>query len=115
MILVCEGFVKIADTKDIQPSQMKEVQFDDEDVCIANVDGKHYAIGNVYTHEGGSLADGILEGYEVGCPWHGSKFDIRNGKVARPLAQRQEPTYEVKVEDGGILIRKQQKDKPDQR
>jgi glycine betaine catabolism B len=50
-----EGFVKIADRNDIQPSQMKEVQFDDEDVCVANVDGKYYAIGNVCTHEGGPL------------------------------------------------------------
>jgi nitrite reductase/ring-hydroxylating ferredoxin subunit len=94
---------------DLQPKILKLV------ANLSNVDGKYYAIGNVYTHEGGPLDDGILEGYEVECPWHGSKFDIRNGKVARPPAQRQEPTYEVKVEDGGILIRKQQKDKPDQR
>ena len=63
-----EDFVKIANTKDIQPLQMKEVQFDGEDVCIANVEGKYYAIGNVCTHEGGPLADGRLEGYEVECP-----------------------------------------------
>ena len=30
-----DDFVKVAETKDIQASQMKEVQFDNEDVCIA--------------------------------------------------------------------------------
>src|SRR5689334_1930457 len=52
-------FVKVAETKDIQTSQMKEVQIDGQDVCIANVGGKYYAIGNVCTHEGGPLADGV--------------------------------------------------------
>jgi nitrite reductase/ring-hydroxylating ferredoxin subunit len=53
-----EGFIKVANTKDISPSKMKEVQVDGENVCIANVDGKYYAIGSICTHEGGPLADG---------------------------------------------------------
>src|SRR2546428_656735 len=65
------------------------------------------AISNICTHMGGPLADGTLEGYEVECPWHGSKFDIRTGKVTRPPAKTPEQTYEVKVVDGNdILIRK---------
>jgi nitrite reductase/ring-hydroxylating ferredoxin subunit len=38
-------------------------------------------------------------------PWHGSKFDIRTGKVVRPPAMREEPTYEVNVEDNNVLIK----------
>jgi glycine betaine catabolism B len=106
-------FVKVAELKDVPPKNMKTVEVNGEKICLANIEGKYYAIGNVCTHMGGPLAEGKLEGYEIQCPWHGSKFDIRNGKVTRPPAQRQEPTYEVKVEGGGILIRKQ-KDKPEQ-
>lgn len=67
-------------------------------VCLANVEGYYYyALGNVCTYLGGpTLAQGKLEGYEVQCPWDGSRFDIRTGKVARPLAMRSEPTYEIK-------------------
>jgi glycine betaine catabolism B len=57
------------------------------------------------TTNGGPLAEGKLEGYEVQCPWHGSKFDIRSGKVTRPPAMRPEPKYEVKVEGNNILIK----------
>ena len=74
-----EDLVKVANTKDIQPSQMKEVEVNGEKICLANVDGKYYAIG-ICTHLGGPLAQGKLEGYEVQCPWHGSRFDIRTGK-----------------------------------
>src|SRR5919202_2186900 len=101
-----KDFVKVAETKDIQTSQMKEVQIDSEDVCIANVDGKYYAIGNVCTHEGGPLADGVLEGYEVECPWHQSKFDVRTGEVRGPPASESEPTYEIKVDGNSIVVKK---------
>lgn len=102
-------FVKVAETKDIQPSQMKAVEVDGKKVCVANVEGKYYAIGNVCTHVGGPLHEGILEGYEVECPWHGSKFDVRTGKQTRPPAMRPEPVYEVKVDDSSILLKKQPK------
>ncbi|HZD81565.1 MAG TPA: Rieske 2Fe-2S domain-containing protein [Nitrososphaeraceae archaeon] len=101
-----DDFVKVAETKDIQRSQMKEVQIDGQDICIANVDGKYYAIGNVCTHEGGPLADGRLEGYEVECPWHQSKFDVRTGEVTSPPASESEPIYEIKVDGTSILVRK---------
>jgi glycine betaine catabolism B len=101
-----ENFVKVAETKDIQTSQMKEVQIDGQDVCIANVEGKYYAIGNVCTHEGGPLADGKLEGYEVECPWHQSRFDVRTGGVTSPPASESEPTYEIKVDGNSILVKK---------
>jgi glycine betaine catabolism B len=102
-------FVKVAEGKDIQPSTMKAVEVNGEKICLANVEGKYYAIGNVCTHLGGPLAQGKLEGYEVQCPWHGSRFDIRTGKVVRPPAMRSEPTYEIKVEDDNILVKNRAK------
>lgn len=110
-VLSEEDFVKAADTKDIPPSKMKEVQVDGENICVANVEGKYYAIGSICTHEGGPLADGTLEGYEVECPWHQSKFDVRTGEVTSPPASEPESSYEVKVDGNNILIKKQGKSK----
>jgi glycine betaine catabolism B len=101
-----EDFVKVAETKDIQATQMKAVEVAGEDICVANVDGKYYAIGNICTHVGGPLDQGTLEGYQVECPWHGSKFDVRTGEPTKPPAKNPEPTYEVKVEGDNILLRK---------
>ena len=106
-----DDFVKVADTKDIQPSRMKEVQVDGENICLVNVDGNYYAIGSICTHEGGPLADGTLEGYEVECPWHNSKFDVRTGEVTSPPANEPEPSYEVKVDGNDILIKRPSKSK----
>ncbi|MDQ3837363.1 MAG: Rieske 2Fe-2S domain-containing protein, partial [Thermoproteota archaeon] len=106
-----QDFVKVAELRDIQPSQMKEVVVNGQNVCVVNAGGKYYAIGSICTHEGGPLADGTLEGYEVECPWHNSKFDVRTGEVTSPPASEPEPAYEVKVDGNSILIKTQGKDK----
>jgi ferredoxin-NADP reductase/nitrite reductase/ring-hydroxylating ferredoxin subunit len=108
---VSEDFVKVANKNDIQPSHMKEVQLDGQNICLVNVEGKYYAINNICTHEGGPLADGTLEGYEVECPWHASKFDVRTGEVKEPPASEPEPTYQVKLDGNSVLIKKQDKNK----
>ena len=48
-------------------------------------------------------------GYEVECPWHNSKFDVRTGDVTSPPANEPEPSYEVKVDGNSILVKKQGK------
>ena len=53
---------------------MKAVEVNGEKVCIANVEGKYYAIDNVCTHLGGPLAEGKLEGYV-----HGMDLDLTLG------------------------------------
>jgi glycine betaine catabolism B len=101
-----EDFVKVAETEDIQTSRMRSVEVNGENICLSNVNGKYYAIGNICTHMGGPLAEGKLEEYIVQCPWHGSRFDIRSGEVVRPPAMRPETTYEVKVENSNILVKR---------
>ena len=65
-----EDFVKVDETKDIQASQMMVVEVNGEKVCLSNVKGKYYAIGNVCTPMGGPLTEGKLEEYIVQCPQH---------------------------------------------
>jgi glycine betaine catabolism B len=106
-----EDYGKVANKNDIQPSHMKEVQLDGENICLVNVEGKYYAINNICTHEGGPLADGTLEGYEVKCPWHGSKFDVRTGEVKEPPASEPEPAYQLRLDGNSVLIKKPDKNK----
>lgn len=101
-----EDFVKVVESNEIGPSTMKAVDVDGEKICIINIDGNFYAIGNVCTHMGGPLNEGNLDGFEVECPWHGSKFDVRTGEPTKPPARLAVSSYEVKVQDNSILVRK---------
>lgn len=101
-------FLKVAQIQDVPSGTMKEVKYMEESVCLANMGGKFYAIGNICTHEQGPLSEGILDNYEVECPWHSARFDIRTGKVLSPPAETDVPAYEVKVEGNAVFIRKTQ-------
>jgi nitrite reductase/ring-hydroxylating ferredoxin subunit len=99
------GYTSVASVDEMPPGVMRKVNVDGKDVVLANVDGRYFAIGNVCTHEEGPLDEGILDHYEVECPWHNSRFDLRTGAVTQGPADSQEPSYEVRVEGNSILIR----------
>jgi glycine betaine catabolism B len=101
-----QDFKKTLKVNEVQSGQMKAVEFENETVCIVNVSGKFYAINNVCTHEGGPLAEGNLNEFEVECPWHGARFDVRTGEVKSPPAESPVSTYEIKIDRDDIWIRK---------
>ena len=68
-------------------------------------DGEVFAIDDTCTHQDASLADGWLEGREVECPLHASKFDLRTGAVDAPPARLPVRTHEVVIEDGTVYVR----------
>ncbi len=101
-----QDFTKALKVNEVLPGQMKPVEFENETVCIVNPGGKIYAINNICTHEGGPLAEGTLNEYEVECPWHGARFDVRTGEVKSPPAESPVSTYEIKIDQDYIWIRK---------
>ncbi len=79
-------------------------------IAVFNVGGKVYAIEDLCTHDGNTLAfdrddrPSKLVGYEIECPRHGGRFDIRSGKATRSPADIDAPWYEARVQDGNIQI-----------
>jgi len=98
------GFVKVASTKDLKPGEMIDAGAGGKEICVVNVGGKYYAIGNRCTHMGCLLSGGKLIGEEVTCPCHGSVFNVVTGAVVKGPAKKPEPEYGVKVEEDQVLI-----------
>ena len=73
-----------------------------EAVVIARVGGEYFAIGATCTHYGGPLAEGLMVGDTVRCPWHHACFSLRTGNVERAPALRPVPRW--KVEHRGTLV-----------
>ncbi len=82
----------------------KTVTVNDQRILVCHVAGQFYAIGDVCTHDNGPLGEGRLEGYEVECPRHGARFDVRTGHVVCFPAIRPVPTYTVTVHGQSLLI-----------
>jgi nitrite reductase/ring-hydroxylating ferredoxin subunit/uncharacterized membrane protein len=56
-------------------------------------------------HAGGPLDKGTLVDGCVECPWHQSRFRLRDGHVAQGPAVYDQPAYEVRAVDGGFEAR----------
>jgi 3-phenylpropionate/trans-cinnamate dioxygenase ferredoxin component len=67
-------------------------------------DGEIYAIDDTCTHQDASLADGWLEGCEVECPLHASRFNLRTGRVDAPPAKLPVRTHEVHIVEDTVYV-----------
>ncbi len=97
-------WVFAATMADLPPDGWREVDIDNTAILVINNKGNVYAIENLCTHDGGTLAEGFVEGDDVVCPRHGAKFCIKTGAVTAPPAYEAIKTFPVKIEDGKIFI-----------
>lgn len=74
-------------------------------VLLVKQDNRLYAINETCSHAGGPLADGQLEGDTVVCPWHGSRFCLKDGKVIDGPSTYKAPSYEVRQQNGKVEVR----------
>lgn len=100
-----ERYVTVARVGEIAEGGVKVVYVDDVPVAVFRVDGAYHAIEDLCTHDGGPLAEGVLEGCVIECPRHGARFDVRSGAVLAMPATAPIPTYEVRVEGDDIQVR----------
>ena len=75
------AYTKVGRAEDVPTGAVRVYDVRGREVALCNVDGDLYAIDNVCTHDGGSLDQGEVMGYEVECPRHGARFDVRSGEV----------------------------------
>jgi 3-phenylpropionate/trans-cinnamate dioxygenase ferredoxin component len=74
-------------------------------VCLARLaSGEVFAISDLCSHEEIELSDGELDGEDVECPAHGSRFNVRTGEVSGLPAEDPVATYRVTIEDEKIII-----------
>jgi len=97
-------FVAVAKTAEIGRGEREVFEVEDYWIAVFNVDNKYYAIEDVCTHDDGPLAEGELHGFEIECPRHGARFDIRTGAVTRMPAVIPVKWFPTRVENDEIQI-----------
>ncbi len=97
-------YIPVGTVDEIKDGQRLFIDIDDKPIVIINLNGNFYAIADVCSHDDGPVGEGAIEGYEIICPRHGARFDIRTGKVLALPAFVDIPAYPVRIVDGQIEI-----------
>jgi len=74
------------------------------DIALYKVEGSVYATDNICTHGHARLCDGFLDGFEIECPLHQGKFDVRDGRASCEPVTEALRSYPVRIEGGRVYL-----------
>ena len=94
--------VRVAAVGDLCDGQGVEVRVGKKKYALFRVDGEFFCLANICKHWGAPLGEGFLDGHFVMCPWHGWRFDVRDGSTDHPDSDVR--TYPVTERGGEVFV-----------
>jgi NADPH-dependent 2,4-dienoyl-CoA reductase/sulfur reductase-like enzyme/nitrite reductase/ring-hydroxylating ferredoxin subunit len=83
----------------------------EDEVLLVRQGQEVFALGAHCTHYHAPLADGLLTGNILRCPWHHARFDIRTGEAVAAPAFDSLGCWNVEQHDGRVFVR-QKREQP---
>ncbi len=77
----------------------------DDAVVLARRGGEFFALAAACTHYHGPLAEGVIVGDTLRCPWHHACFDLRTGEAVRAPALAPIACWATELRDGTVYVR----------
>src|SRR5215470_16014655 len=77
----------------------------EEAVLLARRGEQFFAIGATCSHYGGPLAEGLVVGDTVRCPWHHAHFNLETGEAVGAPAFNPMPCWRVERREGTVFVR----------
>lgn len=98
-------YVVVANAADIPNGERLFVEIDEFQIVVFNIAGKFFAIADVCSHDDGPVGDGEFESeFEIACPRHGARFDVRTGEAVTLPAIIDIPAFPVRIVDGEVEV-----------
>ncbi len=92
------------DVGSLRPGEKLLGHANGEGVLLARIGDEFVAVGARCTHYGGPLADGVIDGDTVRCPWHHACFSLRTGEALRAPALDPIPCWKVERRGEQIVV-----------
>jgi 3-phenylpropionate/trans-cinnamate dioxygenase ferredoxin subunit len=91
---------------DLAPGEARRFDVGKHGVVVVRIDDDVYAIGDRCTHQNISLAEGEVHAADktIECWKHGSEFSLETGEPLSLPATKPEPVYDIRVDDGDIVV-----------
>ena len=98
------AFVQAAAYADVPKGGVLAVEVDGVEIALVRDGDEVYAIADECSHAAIPLSEGDVEGCEIECWLHGSRFDVRTGEPVNLPATEPVLTYPTKLEGDTILV-----------
>jgi 3-phenylpropionate/trans-cinnamate dioxygenase ferredoxin component len=98
------SFARACSVSDVLSGATLAVEVEGTNVAVVRDGEDWYAIDDECSHAAIPLSEGDVEGCEIECWLHGSRFDLRTGKPSGPPATEPVAVYPVKVEGEDVLV-----------
>jgi NADPH-dependent 2,4-dienoyl-CoA reductase/sulfur reductase-like enzyme/nitrite reductase/ring-hydroxylating ferredoxin subunit len=89
---------------EIPPGTMKSVDLDGKCILLVRRGDTVTVIDGTCPHAGAPLAEGVLDGDRVICPWHKAAFSVIDGACLEPPAVDDLARVPVEIRDGEIVM-----------
>ncbi len=99
-------FTSVLSESDLQEGKPVRADHDGATILLVRRGAQIYALAETCSHLGGPLSEGQLDGDVIRCPWHGSRFSIRDGHVVDGPAVHPQPCLEARVRNGQVEVRR---------
>ncbi len=97
-------FYLVCRTNEVPEGELKRFVLKEVEILVIRYSGQLYCLQARCTHAGAPLVEGELKDDVLQCPWHGSRFNIKNGLVINGPAMRQLRVYNSIVEEDRLLV-----------
>jgi 3-phenylpropionate/trans-cinnamate dioxygenase ferredoxin subunit len=98
--------VEVCRFDELPEAGARQFEVDGVKVAVVRIDADVYVIGDTCSHQNFSLSEGEVDTdtRDIECWKHGSSFSLETGVPDALPATRPVPVYDVRVQDGAVLV-----------
>jgi len=101
-----DDFAAVLPESQLADDKPTQAMYQDVPILLIRRGGRLFAMADTCSHFGAPLSEGRLVESSIVCPYHSSRFDLKDGCVLDGPAVHPQPCLEVRARDGHIEVRK---------
>jgi anthranilate 1,2-dioxygenase ferredoxin subunit len=98
------ALTRLCNLEDVSEDNQFRAEVGDFAYAVFQVGADYFVTADLCSHGPGCLSEGYQEDYEIECPFHQGRFDIRTGKAILAPCEFPVRTWKAIVQDGAIFI-----------
>jgi nitrite reductase/ring-hydroxylating ferredoxin subunit len=96
------GWERVGSLDELASGGLQSSMLGDEEIVLCRVGDQVFALHGWCTHADARLSQGSLHGYELQCPVHAGRFDVRSGRALCAPVDTDVRVFPVRIVDNDI-------------